>query len=139
MEQNRQDLILRPPAAPPGPMEPAYPNAPESHGRYPGKLSEEEDQGGLIEYWRILRRRKRTVLAVAFAGLLAGALVTLPQTPVYQANTSLEIQDLNQDFMNMKNVNPVSDSPNSTACLTFKRRSKSCKATPCPTAPKPNF
>jgi capsular exopolysaccharide synthesis family protein len=89
-------------------MEPAYPNGSESSARYPGNPA--EDQGGLIEYWRILRRRKRTVLAVAFAGLLTGAFVTLPETPIYQARTSLEIQDLNQDFMNMKNVNPVSES-----------------------------
>jgi len=110
MEQNPKDLILRSPASPPGAMEPSYPNGSESSGRYRGESSEGEAQGGLIEYWRILRRRKRTVIAVALAGLLVGALVTLPQAPVYQARTSLEIQDMNQDFMNMKSVNPVSDS-----------------------------
>jgi capsular exopolysaccharide synthesis family protein len=90
-------------------MEPAYPNGPESPDHYPGRSSE-QPQGGLIEYWRILRLRKRTVLAVALAGMLAGVLVTLPKTPIYQTRTSLEIQDMNQDFMNMKSVNPVSDS-----------------------------
>jgi capsular exopolysaccharide synthesis family protein len=89
-------------------MEPAYPTGYESPSRYPGEPSEEA-QGGLLEYWRILRRRRRTVFSLAFAGLLAGVLITLPQTPVYQARTSLEIQDLNQDFMNMRNVNPVSE------------------------------
>jgi succinoglycan biosynthesis transport protein ExoP len=109
MEQNPKDLMLRPSSPPPGAMEPAYPNGSESSARYPGNPAEEA-QGGLIEYWRILRRRKRTVLAVALAGLLAGALITLPETPIYQARTSLEIQDMNQDFMNMKSINPVSDS-----------------------------
>ena len=28
-------------------------------------------------------------------------LVTLPQTPIYQARTSLEIQTMNEEFMNM--------------------------------------
>src|SRR5271157_4451767 len=107
MEPNPKDLILRPTS--PGASPPGYPPALESPGRYPAKPVE-EPQGGLLEYWRILRRRKRTVFAVALAGLLAGVLVTLPQTPVYQARTSLEIQDLNQDFMNMKDVNPVSES-----------------------------
>ena len=34
----------------------------------------------------------------------------LPQTPVYQARTSLEIQTLNQDFLNIRQVSQVSES-----------------------------
>lgn len=68
----------------------------------------EEDQATLfLEYWRILRRRKGPILLLACIGLLAAVLVTLPQTPVYQARTTLEIQDLNQEFMNLKQVSPV--------------------------------
>jgi capsular exopolysaccharide synthesis family protein len=78
----------------------------------------------LVEYWRILRRRKGTVIAIAVAGLLAGFLVTLPQTPVYQARTSLEIQDLNQDFMNMKQVSPVTESPTYTALSDIQTQIK---------------
>ena len=102
MEQDQKDLILRPPSSP-VPFD-------DSPGRYTPDLGDSQETG-LLEYWRILRRRRRTVFAIALAGLIAGVLVTLPQTPVYQARTSLEIQDLNQDFMNMKEVNPSPTPP----------------------------
>src|SRR5262249_26119518 len=46
-----------------------------------------------------------------------GFLVTIPQTPIYQVRTSLEIVSLNQNFLNMKESNPLSDST-STADTT---------------------
>jgi capsular exopolysaccharide synthesis family protein len=61
----------------------------------------------LLEYWYMLRRRKGALLLIAFAGLLAGLLLTLPQTSVYQARTVLEIQNLNQNFLNMRDVSPT--------------------------------
>ena len=45
--------------------------------------------GGLVEYLRIFRRRKGTLIFFAILGVLAAVLLTLPQTPVYQARTSL--------------------------------------------------
>ena len=66
--------------------------------------------GGLLEYWRIIQRRKGAVIFIAFAGMLAGFLYTVPQTPIYQARTVIEIQGLNEDFMHMKDVNPNSTS-----------------------------
>lgn len=68
---------------------------------------DESETGGLIEYWRILRRRKGALILIAFAGALTGFLVTIPQTPIYQARTSLEVLGLNEDFLNIKQVNPV--------------------------------
>ncbi len=85
------------------PLDRGYPQ-----GGYPQEM-EEPDHGGLIEYWRILRRRKGTLILISGLGLLLSILVTLPQTPVYQAKTTLEILELNQDFMNMKNVQQVAD------------------------------
>jgi capsular exopolysaccharide synthesis family protein len=55
----------------------------------------------------MLRRRKGTLVLIAFLGALAGFLLTLPQTPVYQARLSLEIQSLNENFLNMRDVNPT--------------------------------
>src|SRR5437879_4554354 len=66
--------------------------------------------GELLEWWHLLLRRKGVLISAAFAGVLLAVLVTLPQTPVYQARTSLEVQDINQEFMNLKQVNPVADS-----------------------------
>jgi capsular exopolysaccharide synthesis family protein len=55
----------------------------------------------------MLRRRKGTLVLIAFLGALAGFLLTLPQTPVYQARLSLEIQSVNENFLNMRDVNPT--------------------------------
>jgi len=88
--------------------------SPETYGR---EGQEDFAQGGLMEYWRILRRRKGTVILISFLGFLIGVLITLPQTPVYQARTSLEIQDMNQNFLNIKEVSPVADG-GSYAALT---------------------
>jgi len=63
-----------------------------------------EEGGGLLEYWQILRRRKGTVILGATLGVLAGILVTMPQTPIYQARATLEMQSFNQNFMNMQSV-----------------------------------
>ncbi len=61
------------------------------------------------KYWRILRRRKGTLILIACLGAIVGFLVTIPQTPIYQARTSLEIVALNQNFLNIKESNPLSD------------------------------
>lgn len=74
----------------------------------PPQIVEEQSPGLLLEYWDILRRRKRTLAIIAFLGALAALLLTLPQTPVYQARASLEIQNLNENFMNMREVSPTS-------------------------------
>ena len=76
----------------------------EPHGPRAKRLeyADEVQAGSLIDYWRILYRRKGALIAVAAAGILAGILVTLSQSPIYRAHTSLEIEDLNQDFLNIR-------------------------------------
>jgi len=62
----------------------------------------------LGQYWNILARRKGTVLLIALLGAGAAFLLTRMQTPVYRARTLLEIESLNEDFLNTRNVNPTS-------------------------------
>src|ERR1700720_865734 len=76
-------------------------------------LDEEPESGGLLEYWRTLRRHKGTLIVLVGLGALIGYLVTIPQTPIYQAHASLEIVSLNQNFMNMKESNPLAESGSS--------------------------
>ena len=76
---------------------------------YMGEASPEQETGGLIEYWRLLRRRKETLILIAFAGAVIGFLVTLPQTPIYQARASLEMVGLNENFLNIRQVNPITE------------------------------
>jgi polysaccharide biosynthesis transport protein len=67
------------------------------------------DYAGVLEYWHMIRRHKGAVVLAMCAGVLAGLLLTLPAPRIYQAQTTLEIQGLNEEFLNMKNVNPVSE------------------------------
>lgn len=59
--------------------------------------------------WFVIRRWKRTIILAAIAGLLAGVLVTVLSHPRYQITSRLEIQDLNDNFLNMKQVMPVNE------------------------------
>lgn len=69
----------------------------------------EAPSGGLLEYWRILQRRKGTVILIAIVGAVFGLLYTLPKAPIYQARTVIEIEALNDDFMYGHDINPNSN------------------------------
>jgi polysaccharide biosynthesis transport protein len=89
-----------------------YPSsrAPYADYTYYGSDSHDEPEtGGQLEYWGILRRRKGTLILIAFGCALIGFLVTLPQTPIYQAHTLVELVGLNDNFLNIKQVNPVTE------------------------------
>lgn len=55
----------------------------------------------LVHHWRAL------FLSIA-AGLLLAYLYAMSLTPMYRATATLEIQDLNENFLNMRDVSPVS-------------------------------
>src|SRR2546427_5941973 len=58
----------------------------------------------------VLMRRKGLVILIGLAGALIGFSVTLLQAPVYQARTSIEIVGVNDNFLNTKQVKPVTES-----------------------------
>src|SRR5438034_1281448 len=66
----------------------------------------EQNSSVLLEYWQVLRRHKWTVLIIAFLGTLTGFLIALPQTPVYRSRTTLEMQPLNENLLNTREVDP---------------------------------
>ena len=82
-------------------------NAYSGGSAYPQEFVEDSDAGSLVEYWRTLRRRRGLLILITCIGCLAALLITLPQPPVYQARTTLEILELNENFMNMKDVTQV--------------------------------
>jgi polysaccharide biosynthesis transport protein len=67
----------------------------------------QRESGGILEYWQMVRRHQGLVAVACVLGLVLGYLCTIPQKRTYQARTTLEIQGLNEDFLNMKNVNPT--------------------------------
>ena len=80
---------------------------------HPSTVVEEPGPGLLLEYFDIVRRHKGTLILIAFLGLLASLLLTLPQTPIYQARASLEIQNINEDFLNMREMSPTASGSSS--------------------------
>lgn len=56
--------------------------------------------------WRILSRHKLGVCLITLLAVVAAFLVTKRQTPMYRASTLIEIQNFNDDFLQMRDVNP---------------------------------
>ena len=85
--------------------------APATGMQYAGPIEEDyleqADSEGLLDYGRTLWRHKATVLAAAFLGALAGLLFSLPQTPIYQGRTTLEIETFNENYLNLREVSPT--------------------------------
>lgn len=73
----------------------------------PTTVTEDSGNGQLLEYLDIAWRHKGTVALIVFLGLLTSLLFTFSQKPIYQARASLEIQNLNENFLNMRDVNPT--------------------------------
>lgn len=67
------------------------------------------DSNLLVSYFRILLRKRKAILLFALAGALVGVLLNLGTLPIYRARTSLDIQNLNSDFMDMKAVSATGD------------------------------
>ena len=92
--------------------------------RYGFEGPSEPQAGEIMEYLQILRRHKWVIALFALGGLLLGILVGIPQTPVYQARTSLEILSLNEDFLNLKQNNPLSSNQASAETSELQTQSK---------------
>ncbi|RZU38968.1 GumC family protein [Edaphobacter modestus] len=67
------------------------------------------------EYLRILSRHRWMIFASAIAGILLSFLLSFASLPYYRARTSLDIQSLNSDFMNMRAVAPTGEGNGSSA------------------------
>ena len=103
MDDPNSKSLQRQPAAPNLPARPPYMEVP------PSMMIDNQAPGLLLEYWHMLRRRKGTLVLIACLGLLAALFATLPQTPVYQARTTIEIQNLNENFLNMRDVSQTAN------------------------------
>ncbi len=61
-----------------------------------------ESGAGFLNYWHLVVRHKLLLVAASLLGLLLGVLVGLPFKPVFRATTSIEVLNLNEDFMHMR-------------------------------------
>jgi capsular exopolysaccharide synthesis family protein len=118
-----QDLAVRP----------SYPGygLPSPRGFQPIPTSDQnrqdkpgDDSIGVLEYLQIIRRHRGTVILFAFLGLLIAVLYTMPQTPLFRARTVIEIQNINSDFMNMRNVSPTTEDSTSNVLTDVQTQMK---------------
>ncbi|MEZ5367033.1 MAG: polysaccharide biosynthesis tyrosine autokinase [Bryobacterales bacterium] len=59
------------------------------------------EQNTLLEYWQALYQNRFTLFLFLFLGGALGWMYTLPKTPIYRAVASLEVQEINESFLNM--------------------------------------
>lgn len=71
------------------------------------ELLAEEEGARTAPYWQALRKGKWWVLLAASACASAAFGISALMPTVYRASTLIEIQDLNDDFMNMRSVIPT--------------------------------
>jgi polysaccharide biosynthesis transport protein len=111
-------------------------------------LGQKRDASGMLEYWLMVRRHQIAVILVAVVGGLLGFFTTLSAPRMYQAHATMEIQGLNDNFLNMKELNPnetgssYSDSDIQTQVRILQStsliRRVTAKMTPSPDAPLPS-
>lgn len=70
-------------------------------------VSRDEASSGISESVYTLYKNKGKLILLSLLGGCLGYLYVLPQTPVYRASTSLEVLDVNNSFLNMKNLEPT--------------------------------
>jgi capsular exopolysaccharide synthesis family protein len=63
----------------------------------------------IADYLKIIALRWRLIAVAALLGCVAGVMTTLVQTPSYRVKTSIEIQNVNGEFLNMKQARPMTD------------------------------
>src|SRR4029077_8742857 len=75
------------------------------------EVIDENPSFSLMDYWEGIRRYKFVILAFVAMGALGGLILSFFQTPTYRAHTSLEVEDLNENFQNLKDTDPTAQIP----------------------------
>ena len=82
------------------------------------RFSEEEPSSLAGEYYHSLMRHKLLIASVALLCAAAGLLVHLTTQPTYRTRTSLHVQSLNADFLNLRSTDPTAATPSDTMVQT---------------------
>lgn len=83
-----------------------------------------ETMGLVQEYIQTLKRYKASIALFAIAGLLVSIFFSLRTLPVYRTRTSLDIRNLNTDFMNIRTVAPTGDDSSAEADTNLQTQIK---------------
>jgi succinoglycan biosynthesis transport protein ExoP len=88
-----------------------------SHPGHFGPLSNTSgapEPGGVVMAAKLIRRHFWLVALAGLIGAGCGLVVALSQEKTYQANVSLEIQSLNENYLNFKDLEPGSSAESNT-------------------------
>src|SRR5690348_9754152 len=77
----------------------------------PPETIDENPSFSLMDYWDAIRRYKFVIFAFIVAGAMGALIFSLLETPMYRAHTSLEVEDLNENFQNLKDSDPTAQAP----------------------------
>ena len=69
--------------------------------------SESGQEWSALECARTLYRRKATLLWIAFFGIIAATLFSVAQPRTYQSQASIQIQGINENFLNLRDIYPT--------------------------------
>src|SRR5215475_3770850 len=111
---------------PKGPIEMPHPVQVSS---YPVEVEPKGSLPSLLEYWRVLRKRRWTTISILTLVVVTVMIGTLKQQPTYEAKTVVQIDRespnvLNfQDFMADAGINSYDDSYLETASKVLQSRS----------------
>ena len=79
----------------------------ESRIRREAPLPPEPSRSMLSDYLRTFNRHRLAVGLCALGGLTIALLAGLGAEPVYRTRTSLNVENLNGEFLNQKSINPT--------------------------------
>jgi len=103
---------------------PLWTNGTSPNGSWPTGLSSSRswsaegwanESTGFVEALRLLGRHKTLLVLVTMLGGILAAAFSFSQTPVYRARGSLEVQNQNGEFMNIRTVDPNAPGVNDSA------------------------
>jgi polysaccharide biosynthesis transport protein len=87
--------------------------APQTQGLKAYAFDQAEEVPGLLQYWRLIQKRRMTILTVLIVTFTIGLIATLKEKRVYQAKALIEVQRENpdiptlQDLFQVENVSDV--------------------------------
>ena len=68
------------------------------------EVDETEKVPDLVEYGRVIKKRRATILTIAFVVFTIGLFATLKEKPVYRARVLVEIQKENPDIPTLQEL-----------------------------------
>src|SRR5690242_964432 len=100
------------------------PPVPATDPRPNGAVFSSEESSSSMECVRALYRRKGTVLLITLLGVLLAALVSLAQPRLYRSVASLEVQGINENFLNLRDIDPAATPGSSSTDVYVKTQAE---------------